>query len=533
MPNFSNSIDELCARYVHDNGPGLALAVIKNGVVVYRKTFGLASLEHNVPITFDTVFETASVSKQATAFAVHLLVEDGKLSLDDDVREHVPDLPDFGTPITIRHCLHHTCGLRDWVESMGFAGLALADVSTSEHVFRWLQKQRGLNHSPGEEHFYTNTGYFVLAAVVAAVSEGSFAEFCHTRIFEPIGMMNTHFRETLLAVIKNRADSYYREDDGRFIPSISSQAVPGATSMQTTIDDMVLWLENYETGDVGGSKMLSAMHQPGTLNNGKSIKYGSGWELTNYRGEDIIWHSGGWACYGSLLWRMPSKGLAVAVLSNTEDMKIYDFWPPLADLFFEEKPGDLNVAVPALRASPLSASHSELAGLYVGPGGPVFEILENDDALWTYVSGEIVELIPLGGLRLHPVGRSNIIIEFFRDLSGRITHNIVAINDQEEQPRIKIEPETGTANLTDYVGTFYSDELEAAYTFSVKDGTLTASSIIHGDEPFKQVGRDFFIGADGPMPEILTFDRNAEGKVTAVSWSSCDARYQRFDLIQR
>ena len=453
MPELSESIDALCAQYVHEGGPGLALAVIRDGAVLYRKAFGLANLEHDVPNTVETVFETASVSKQVTAFAVHLLIEDGKLSLDDDVRDYVPDVPDFGTPVTVRHCLHHTCGFREWGDSMGLGGRMREDVWEPELVMRWLSRQRALNHSPGAEFQYSNTGYFVLAAVVAAAAGESFASFCKARIFDPLGMTNTHFRETLLSVIKNRADSYFHEEDGTFAPCLSNQALPGATSMQTTLDDMILWLNNFETARVGGADLLAAMHEPGVLNNGQPTRYGSGIEFGTYRGHETVYHTGGWACFCSLLFRIPSQRLAIAQLSNTCDMNSDKFWPPLVDLLLGESSGDPVNMTRETESSP-SVSLSELTGLYVGPGGPVIEISEQDGVLRTGAVGQqSVGMRSLGGLRFRPDKHSGVTVEFFHDARGDISRYIVTEDGIEQPPRNRVEPVADAVNLTDFAGT--------------------------------------------------------------------------------
>lgn len=522
-----SKIDELCARYVQDGGPGLALAVLQDGAVAYRKTFGLASLEHGVPITPETVFEAASVSKQFTGFAVHLLIQDGTLSLDDDIRQYVPDIPDFGAPITLRHCLHHTCGLREWGDAMGFAGRIREDVWEHEYVMRWLTRQRGLNHPPGAEHLYSNTGYFVLAEVVAAASGQSFSAFCKARIFDPLGMTNTHFRDNVVAVIKNQANSYFRFDDGTFGHSISNQALPGATSLQLTIDDMVRWLENFETAKVGGAALLASMHEPGFVD-GQSTHYASGLELGTYRGEEIVYHSGGWAGFVALTWRMPSRRLSISVLSNWAEMNVYEFWPPLVDLFMGDQ-----ATQPKTTPRPLDVPNSELVGLYSGTSGPVVQISEMDDKLFSGPRhSRSTELVPLGGLRLHPMGHPETIIEFKRDAAGKVVEYGVSSKGVKQEARLRLKEMDDRIELGEFSGMFYSCELQTAYRVWNETDTLILSSLTFGDEPLQNIGRDFFVEAeDQPNPNVYRFERDESGTITALLIGTCDARNQRFERL--
>ena len=202
----SDRVDKIFERFNRRDSPGCALAVMRDGAVIYKHGYGMADLDHDVAITPSTVFHVASVSKQFTNAATVLLAQEGKLSLDDDVRKYVAELPDFGQRITIRHLIHHTSGLRDQWSLLGLAGWRYSlDLITDDDVLEMMSRQKDLNFPPGEKHVYCNTGYTLLALIVKRVSGRSFREFTSQRIFEPLGMANTHFRDDHAEIVKNQA----------------------------------------------------------------------------------------------------------------------------------------------------------------------------------------------------------------------------------------------------------------------------------------------------------------------------------------
>jgi CubicO group peptidase (beta-lactamase class C family) len=253
---LTKKVDQLFAAWDKPESPGAAIAVIKDGAVTYQRGYGSANLEYNIPITPKTVFHVASVSKQFTAFAITLLVNQGKLSLDDDIRKHLPEVPDFGKKITIRHLLHHTSGLRDQWVLLAMAGWRLDDVITKEHILKIVRHQKELNFDPGEEHVYSNTGYTLLAVIVERVSGKSFREYTEANIFKPLGMTSTHFHDDHEMIVKNRAYSYAPVKDAGFKLAALNYANVGATSLFTTAEDLVRWVLNFEDKKVGGAAVI-------------------------------------------------------------------------------------------------------------------------------------------------------------------------------------------------------------------------------------------------------------------------------------
>ena len=318
----SPEVDAIFADLAGD-GPGAAVGVLLDGEIVHRAGYGVANLDHGVPITPGTVFDIASISKQFGALATLLLEQDGQLELDADVRDLVPDLPEFGATITPRHLIHHTSGIRDWPHVMALAGVEMTDVISFEKILRMLGRQQSINFPPGSEYAYSNTGYNLLAQVVEAASGATFREYAQERIFAPLGMTRTHFSDDYLEVVPGRAESYRPAGDdegGRPFRRLPNQLTAlASSSLHTTIDDFLLWMRNYETGEVGGPEVLGTLVQRGVLTNGDTIAYAYGLTVGEHRGLPVVGHGGSWAGYRTYFARFQEQRLSVAVFCNRSD----------------------------------------------------------------------------------------------------------------------------------------------------------------------------------------------------------------------
>lgn len=251
-------VDKLFAAWNKTTSPGCALSVMKDGRIIYKRGYGMADLDHDVVITPSSVFHVASMSKQFTATLILLLAQEGKLSLDDEARKYIPELPDFGDRITIRHLIHHTSGLRDQWDLLGLAGWRYSlDLITDEDVLSVMARQKDLNFRPGDRYLYCNTGYTLLAQIVKRVIGRSLRDFTAARIFEPLGMKNTHFRDDHAEIVKGMAYGYVPSFD-TFKLSITNFDTVGATSLLTTVEDLALWDENFYNPRVGGRQLIDA-----------------------------------------------------------------------------------------------------------------------------------------------------------------------------------------------------------------------------------------------------------------------------------
>jgi CubicO group peptidase (beta-lactamase class C family) len=312
------SVDAIFSKWNRAT-PGCAVGVAVRGKPVLMKAYGMADLEHDVPNTPETIFESGSVAKQFTAMAVMLLAKDGKLSLDDQVRKHVPELPDYGVPLTIRHMLTHTSGLRDWGSIAGIAGAPRTSREyTHAHVLDIVSRQKALNFTPGTAWSYSNTGFNLAAIIVDRVSGMPFAEFSKRRIFDPLGMTRTSWRDDHQRIVKGRAIAYSTTTGGYQI-EMPFENVHGNGGLLTTVGDLLKWNENYVQPRVGDAALVGEQQKASKSHEGRDFEYGLGLYVRPLDGVKNIYHSGSTAGYRAHLNRFPDSHTSVAVLCNTSN----------------------------------------------------------------------------------------------------------------------------------------------------------------------------------------------------------------------
>ena len=308
-------VDKLFARWTNAT-PGCVVGADVNGKPVVRAAYGMADLERDIPMTLETVSEVGSVSKQFTAAAVLLLARDGKLSLDDKVRKYIPELPDVAAEITVRQMLNHTAGLRDWGGLAAIAGWPRGTrVHTHAHVLDLVSRQRMLNFEPGTRWSYSNTGYNLAAILVDRVSGMSFADFTRTRLFEPLGMKDTSWRDDHTRIVRRRAIGY-SEQQGRFSTFMPFENVHGNGGLLTTVGDLLKWNANFTNPIVGDPKFIAEMERRTRFNDGREHEYALGLYVDTYGGRREVDHSGGTAGYVAHLSRYPDHQVSVAVMCN-------------------------------------------------------------------------------------------------------------------------------------------------------------------------------------------------------------------------
>jgi len=362
--SISSRVDAVFAD-VDAGEPGCAVGVMRGGEPVLMRGYGTANLEYDVPITPSSVFHVASVSKQFTAMAVALLVADGKVSWTDDIRRYVPEVPDFGRTITLRHLVNHTSGLRDQWDLLAMAGWRFeADVITQGDVLDITSRQRALNFDPGAEYLYSNTGFTLLGVVVERVSGESLRAFTTRRVFEPLGMTRTHFHDDHNMVVPGRAYGYARTATGYRL-SIPDFDVVGATSLFTTVEDMARWDRNFVTADVGGRAVIEDLLTQGVLSSGETIAYAAGLQHGRYRGLPTVGHGGADAGYRSEFVRFPEQKTSIVVLCSFPDADPAARARRVADVMLEGQFPDAAAAGDGPAGISLSSAQLEaIAGLY-------------------------------------------------------------------------------------------------------------------------------------------------------------------------
>ncbi len=313
-------VDEVFTDLTKAGSPGCAVAVYRNGGVSYSKGYGLANIEEDVPITPQTVFDIGSTSKQFTAASILLLEKQGKLSVNDDVRKYIPELPDYGAKITILHLLNHTSGLRDYLTLMDLAGINTDSVTTDEDALQIITRQKALNFAPGSDWLYSNTGFFLLSIIVKRVGGKTLREFAAENIFSPLGMTHTQFRDDHTALIANRAMAYDPKElkDG-YALDVSYFEQTGDGAVHTSVEDLLKWDENFYSGQIGGKDFLAELQERGKLNSGKVLDYAKGLFIGEYRGLPTVSHGGSWGGYRAELLRFPEQHFSVACLCNRGD----------------------------------------------------------------------------------------------------------------------------------------------------------------------------------------------------------------------
>jgi len=311
------AVDEVFADLAKPGSPGCALGVYRDGKIIYAKGYGLANLEENVPITPASVFDIGSTSKQFTAATILLLEKQGKLSVNDDVRKYVPEIPDYGQKITILHLLNHTSGLRDYLTLMELAGINIDSVTTDDDALALITRQKALNFAPGSDWLYSNTGFFLLSVIVKRVSGRTLREFAAENIFSPLGMNHTQYRDDHTSVVPNRAMAYDpKEHADGYVFDVSYFEQTGDGAVHTTVEDLQKWDENFFSAQIGGKDLLKEIQEQGKLNSGKVLDYAKGLFIEDYRGLHTVSHAGSWGGYRAELLRFPDQHFSVACLCN-------------------------------------------------------------------------------------------------------------------------------------------------------------------------------------------------------------------------
>jgi CubicO group peptidase (beta-lactamase class C family) len=527
-------IDQLFTLWNSIESPGAAVAVEKDGKVIYKKGFGSAELEYNIPVTPQTVFHIASISKQFTCFSILLLEKQGKLSINDDIRKYIPEVPDFGKVITLNHLMHHTSGLRDQWELLAMAGWRLDDIITKDQILRLVSRQKALNFNPGDEFLYCNTGFTLLAEVVARVSGQTFPDFTRTHIFGPLKMTNTLFYDDCEKIVKNRAYSFYADSTG-YKKSILSYSNAGATSLFTTAEDLCQWSRNFENPLVGDKEIINRMNIRGILNKGDTITYAMGQDIGKYKGLKIISHGGADAGYRSFLVRFPGQNFSVNVLSNLASFDPGGMAFKIADIYLKDKE-----VVPAPKKEvignnapagnkEIKVDHDVLVS-YCGqyewqPGIFVTIALENDQLFVSAPELPKTSMITVSPTEfdVKPVSAR---IAFISE-SGKVTKMKVNMGGGEVIAMKIPDFNPAEIDLSEYTGNFYSEELSTTYTMVLESGKLIARHFRTGDVMLTLAKPDQFTGNKWYFGKVV-FTRDPNGKISGLNVSGGRTRNIKF-----
>ena len=504
-------VDAIFAPWSGKTTPGCAVGISRDGVLDYTRGYGMANLEDDVAITPESIFHVASIAKQFTAFSIRLLAQEGKLSLDDDIRKYLPEMRDYGKKISIADLIHHTSGLREGGQLLNLAGWRDDDLVTEADMLWAVTKQRGLNYEPGTEALYNNSGYTLLAVIVKRVSGQPLRAFADARIFKPLGMTDTHFHDDHTEIMPRRASGYLPREGGGWSTSIPRFEHYGSTSLFTTVGDLLKWEENFAHARVGGRALVASMQTSGTLTSGLATGYGSGLWIGTHRGLRTVGHGGVQAGYRADVIAFPDRRLAIVALCNGATIAPDELTRRVADVYLGERVAA--VRLPAVKVP--EAELSPLAGVYWSRlSDEVVRVEVKDGALRSV--GAPTPHVPLGdgAFRMGEIARW----QFSLPAAGAPRE--LRITDYWPTPRVFTRvtaPVPAASTLAAFAGQYRIDEVDMTYTVRMTAGTLTLRWPRQKEAALEAVGGDRFV--NDPLGTV-TFTRTASGKVDGFTISN-------------
>ena len=503
-------VDQLMAAYDDDETPGAVVGVVEDGELVFQKAYGMADLTWNVPFDETMRSNIGSVTKQFTAMGLLLLEQEGALSLDDDVRKHIPELPDFGTPVTLRNLLNHVGGYRELYNAFGMMGYQGEDAFPREKVIELVQRQPDLQAEPNTEFNYNNTGYILVAMTIARVSGMSFQEYMKERVFEPLGMTNTLVTSHQGQIIPNSATGYVPVDEGGYRQARDLPAAAGAGGIYTTAEDVSRWMLNYRDKTLGGAEAIGAITTNAILADGDSTNYGLGLGLTTHRGRTLWTHTGGDVAHRTYFGWYPELESGVFVSSNNATFST-GVGRPLAEAFFGDEMEAEEEEEDVVEAEMSEERKDAIVGLWRLPEGRQIDITFEDGELQGTPRGQSTRvLVPTSDSTLAVTGiEASISFHFEED--GSTNTAVLHQNGANPMTRVDDDREITPAVLLEYEGRYWSDEVEVAFELAVEDGELVARSIRLEPITLEPEGEDAFGAGDVGTFE---FERAGNGSIT-------------------
>lgn len=520
-------IDSVFARYDRPDIPGCVVGVYKDGAIVYARGYGSANLEHRIALTPQSMLDIGSMGKQFTAAVVTLLAQEGTLSLDDDIRKYIPELPDYGPTITLRHLFHHTSGLRDYNDLLELSGHRQDDVTTNDDALTVVARQKALNFPPGAEFLYSNTGYFLVTFVVKRVTGKSLQDVARERLLTPLGMRRTYF-PTYDTIVPDRASGYSPVNGSGFRTDMPRWLQIGDGGMWTSVEDLFLWDKNFYDARIGGRAMIDTLEQPGRLTGGRSTNYGLGLSFTSYRGHRAVAHGGGWGGYVSQLTRYPDQRLSIAVLCNRSDAFPDALAIRVADIF-----------LPAVQDAPKPAARSALPEVSLPPNAlplltgtfrgnaPEMKTVVDQGKLYLVIQGERYDLRHIGSYRFEMLGGPlEVSISF--DLAGSEPargFRWQGVQGGFDMVRIN-ETKVAAAALQELAGKYFSEELQSTIEIGASDSGIVVRGPGIRSGVFPMTAPDEFRSGIS-----IRFTRRSDGSISGFALSTDRSRNMRFDRV--
>ncbi len=521
-------VDAFLSQWDKNDMPGCSVGAIKDGKLVYKRAFGMANLDYDIPNTTLTLFNLASVSKPFTAMSIALLAQQGKLSLDDDIRKYVPEIPKYNETITIRNLIHHTSGIREYQALVLFGGLGTDNAYSDKTILNMLARQKNISFVPGSKYQYSNSNYHLLGIIVSRVSGKSLRLFADENIFKPLGMKNTMFSDNRFEVVKNRATGYMISPDKSIRARSSLFDLVGGGGVLTTVEDLSLWTQNYYEPKIGNKEMIELLTTPGTLNGGEKMSYAFGVWRQEYKGLPIIEHSGNMSGFRAKIFSFPEQKFTAIALCNNMAILPSAIVNKLADIYLE---GQLKPVVPSKKPvaeklpPAISLAEKEAlryAGIYAHPeSGKVFKLSVKEGKLIN--SGLLqyeIPVTPVSENRLLIVEGENVTeLNAVFSKSGTISEIRILTKSGKPDIFVPVKPSLDSPEeLAEYAGNYYSDELDADYKISLKGNNLSVQINENLEPQLTAAYADVFTAAGGQIN--FSFTRDVNGKITGFVFNS-------------
>lgn len=470
--NITNDIDGLFSEWKNSNGPGGVVLVTQNNKTVFEKAYGLENISYKIPTSSETIFNIGSMSKQFTAMGIVLLQMEGKLSIDDDIKKHLPELNDFGKPITIRHLLHHTSGFRSSPELFGLAGWRDGDAISNEDVYRYLAKQTSLNFEPGSEFMYTNSGYILLAKIIENITKQNFKSWIKEKIFQPLQMNSTFIEENSSNLDTKVATSYSEIEPSVFYYVENNDLTYGASNVYSTNKDILKWLKNFNEAPAKFQSAFEMLKTVDVLNSGQKNNYGFGVFVDDFFGNHRIQHTGAIAGFRSIMYSYPDENLEIIILSNFTFNQLSKIADQISQLFLQNKS---KAETHQDKIKPIQLNDEILKkyeGMYWSDKSNYSRkiYIENNTLWYLRSNNKKSPLIPITPTDFQMGGINEKLLVNF-DVNTNTMKLISADNSIEIFEKYE-DKKFSTQDLINYTGMFYSTELETFYTISLKDDKL-------------------------------------------------------------
>ncbi len=520
--NKTEKIDAILQSYNKPNSPGLSIGIVENGTLIYAKGIGLASVEKNIKNDTKTAFSIASIAKQFTASCIWFLMQEKKLSLEDDIRKYLPEMPNYCTPIKIKHLLNHTSGIRNYHTIMDLQGFDYdSEYYNNVTVLQLASNQKGLNNKPGEKVLYSNTNYNLLTLIIERVSGKNLNEFAKDKLFLPLQMNSSCFKISSTQIIENKAEGY-QFTDGKYISNTSSQESYGAGSMASTVEDVLKWIAVLNGTNSELKSLSKFLIHCEKLENGEKAKYARGVMVDKYKGFQTISHSGsGWGGQSQLI-TVPEKNIGIIIMTNLESINPTPISYQILDVFINEK----TIEKSNTKKLYQNENFNTFIGQYKEMNSAMkMEIFVENDTLKAKGSQakKGIGLLAFEKSKFHRMNNESVTYDFTKNKNHDLIISFGGTPFYFKKAQF-VKPET--VKINEFVGTYYSEELNTTYTFYEKDNKLflayknnenIALSTIEIDE-FGNNARTSYQFKRNQNNQIVSMELSSEGTVKNINF---------------